>query len=66
MHKRLLKELIIGQIRRAQTYVIAMDNKFEEKGYKYDKIDEDLLLQWMRLGDRIVEEVAHSKNIEHL
>ena len=57
MHKRLLKELIIGQIRRAQTYVIAMDNKFEEKGYKYDKIDEDLLLQWMRLGDRIVEEV---------
>ena len=66
MHKRLLKETIIKKIRDAQNIVIAMDNKFEDNGYEYDKIDGELLLQWVRLGDKIIEEAAHSRNIEHL
>lgn len=66
MRKRLLKETIIKKIRDAQNIVIAMDNKFEDNGYEYDKIDGELLLQWVRLGDKIVEEVSHSKNIKDL
>ena len=58
------KETVIERIRSAQNIVVAMDNMFESLGFEYEKIDEDLLLQWMRLGDRIVKEVAYSKNIK--
>ena len=58
------KETVIERIRSAQNIVVAMDNMFESLGFEYEKIDEDLLLQWMRLSDRIVEEVAYSKNIK--
>ena len=66
MRKEMMKETIINKIRKAQNIVISMDNMFESRGYEYDKIDKDLLLQWMKLGDKIVEEVAYSKNIEEM
>ena len=64
MRKEMMKETIIDKIRRAQNIVVSMDNMFESRGYEYNKIDKDLLLQWMRLGDKIVEEVAYSKEIK--
>lgn len=64
MRKEMMKETIIDEIRHAQNIVVSMDNMFESRGYEYDRIDKDLLLQWMRLGDKIVEEVAYSKNIK--
>lgn len=66
MRKELLKETIIEKIQGAQNIVVSMDNMFESRGYEYETIDTDLLLQWMKLSDRIVYEVAHSKNIKHL
>lgn len=66
MRKEMLKETIIEKIRSAQNIVVAMDNMFESRGYEYDKIDEDLLLQWMKLGDRIINEVAYSDHIKNM
>lgn len=65
MRKEMMKKTIIEKIRSAQDIVVSMDNMFEARGFEYEKIDKDLLLQWMRLGDRIVEEVAYSKNIKY-
>lgn len=64
MRKEMMKETIINKIRHAQNIVVSMDNMFESRGYEYDRIDKDLLLQWMRLGDKIIKEVAYSKNIK--
>lgn len=64
MRKEMMKGTIIRKIRSAQDIVVSMDNMFEARGFEYEKIDKDLLLQWMRLGDRIVEEVAYSRNIK--
>ena len=66
MRKEMTKETIIDKVRRAQNIVVSMDNMFESRGYEYDKIDKDLLLQWMRLGDKIIEEVAYSENIKEM
>lgn len=64
MRKEMMKETIINKIRSAQNIVVSMDNMFESRGLEYNEIDRELLLQWMILSDKIIKEVAYSKEIK--
>lgn len=66
MRKEMTKGTIIDKIRKAQNIVVSMDNMFESRGYEYYTIDKDLLLEWMKLGDKIVHEVAYYWNIKEV